>query len=758
MTRPGPGLRFAFALSTLVALGALGGVATLAPVVAERGLEKRLTAALHGAGHDWAMVRADGLEAHVRGHAPSAADRDAALLVAAEAAGAGRLTFDIIAPGAPPPEAPEDAEARAAALLGPRPAAPPPAAVMTRDGGRLAVAGRMRAEDMEALRGAMDAAGLELADAAMPAGAPADAAAWEAARDLAAEALSTLASGAAELTPGMLKITGWIGADVDRLRLERRLRRAAPEGLALELSISAPPPAFRPFRFAAMRGPEGARLQTCHVRSEAEGDAIAAAFAALPGAVAGPACRVGVGAPTSAWGEAALAALDAIAELEAARVEITDRDVKLSAAAPVRPEAFEAAARRLSVRLGPGWALTAEGPPLLTGGLDGAEDPTLWFAARHGPQGARLAGRAPDAATRAVVIAYARARLGADALPGGGGEAAAGQGQGQGQGEAPAPLAGDALAGTPEAGDAAGTPEAATPDAAGGDAADPVAAPAASNPSAAAAASDPAPAAAASDPAPALGLADAPAPPAWRRAALSGIDALAPLSKGAAAFDGARATVSGETDDPEAARRSAAALARLEAETGVKTLSVVAVDLAARAAQLPLGPARCIEALNAAQAPDPIGFEPGSARIVAGSAGVLDRLAGILKRCGGLVVEIEGHTDSQGRETTNQALSRGRAEAVLEALRRRGAPGWRMTAQGYGEARPVADNSTEEGRAANRRIAFSDGGAVPPGAPDPLADPAAPAQAQGGGTQAAAPADAPTEAPADTPDAEESAR
>ena len=71
-------------------------------------------------------------------------------------------------------------------------------------------------------------------------------------------------------------------------------------------------------------------------------------------------------------------------------------------------------------------------------------------------------------------------------------------------------------------------------------------------------------------------------------------------------------------------------------------------------------------------------------------------------------MEIGGHTDSQGRESTNQRLSQGRAEAVLDALHARGVPLSRMVAQGYGESRPIADNGDEAGRAANRRIEFSD--------------------------------------------------
>ena len=70
-------------------------------------------------------------------------------------------------------------------------------------------------------------------------------------------------------------------------------------------------------------------------------------------------------------------------------------------------------------------------------------------------------------------------------------------------------------------------------------------------------------------------------------------------------------------------------------------------------------------------------------------------------------MEIGGHTDSEGSESGNQRLSQERAEAVLAALRERDLPLPEVTARGYGESAPVADNATAEGRAQNRRIAFS---------------------------------------------------
>ena len=69
-------------------------------------------------------------------------------------------------------------------------------------------------------------------------------------------------------------------------------------------------------------------------------------------------------------------------------------------------------------------------------------------------------------------------------------------------------------------------------------------------------------------------------------------------------------------------------------------------------------------------------------------------------------MEIAGYTDSQGREEMNLSLSQERADAVLTALMSRRILTSGITARGFGEADPIADNDTEEGREANRRIEF----------------------------------------------------
>ena len=82
----------------------------------------------------------------------------------------------------------------------------------------------------------------------------------------------------------------------------------------------------------------------------------------------------------------------------------------------------------------------------------------------------------------------------------------------------------------------------------------------------------------------------------------------------------------------------------------------------------------------------------------------LDIAAETLRECPNVRTEVEGHTDSVGSEVYNQALSQRRAESVASYLINHGVSSSRLEAKGLGESNPIADNSTEDGRALNRRV------------------------------------------------------
>ncbi len=98
-------------------------------------------------------------------------------------------------------------------------------------------------------------------------------------------------------------------------------------------------------------------------------------------------------------------------------------------------------------------------------------------------------------------------------------------------------------------------------------------------------------------------------------------------------------------------------------------------------------------------------FDFNKATIKKESSAILDQAAAYIKDAEG-TFEVQGHTDSKGSDAYNLKLSDARAKAVVKALEARGVAAGKLTAKGYGESQPVADNATEEGRAQNRRVVF----------------------------------------------------
>jgi OOP family OmpA-OmpF porin len=100
----------------------------------------------------------------------------------------------------------------------------------------------------------------------------------------------------------------------------------------------------------------------------------------------------------------------------------------------------------------------------------------------------------------------------------------------------------------------------------------------------------------------------------------------------------------------------------------------------------------------------PISFETGGAVLTPEGHHVLDAVVGILRANPGMRIEIGVHTDSRGADAFNQRVSQERADAIRAFLVGRGVSAARLTAVGYGETRPIDTNSTEAGRARNRRV------------------------------------------------------
>jgi outer membrane protein OmpA-like peptidoglycan-associated protein len=99
-------------------------------------------------------------------------------------------------------------------------------------------------------------------------------------------------------------------------------------------------------------------------------------------------------------------------------------------------------------------------------------------------------------------------------------------------------------------------------------------------------------------------------------------------------------------------------------------------------------------------------FAYDDAALLEESHAELDRLVKLIQDNPKLEIAIGGHTDDQGSDDYNLSLSQRRVESVVAYLNSAGISANRFTAQGYGESQPLADNTTEEGRAQNRRVEF----------------------------------------------------
>jgi outer membrane protein OmpA-like peptidoglycan-associated protein len=104
----------------------------------------------------------------------------------------------------------------------------------------------------------------------------------------------------------------------------------------------------------------------------------------------------------------------------------------------------------------------------------------------------------------------------------------------------------------------------------------------------------------------------------------------------------------------------------------------------------------------------PIRFKKGKADIDPACDPTMRYIAKLVKESPGFHVQVDGHTDNVGKPESNRKLSQERAEAVVKYLTgKKGVDAGRLSAKGWGDTQPIADNKTEKGRARNRRVDFT---------------------------------------------------
>jgi OmpA-OmpF porin, OOP family len=227
-------------------------------------------------------------------------------------------------------------------------------------------------------------------------------------------------------------------------------------------------------------------------------------------------------------------------------------------------------------------------------------------------------------------------------------------------------------------------------------------------------------------------------PDGWPIRVLAGLEALAQLHEGSLLVRADLVEVKGISGSLQARARITQILSGKLGQGQTFKVNVTYNEDLDPLAALPT-PQECAADVAAVVAKQKITFTPGSAEIAAEALPVIAALADVLEDCAGLKLEVAGHTDAQGSEGGNKALSQARAEAVVLALQGRRVDVSGMTAVGYGEGIPIADNGTEDGREANRRIEFV------------LKEPAA-APAPAEGLVEAKPAGGPAPAAGESPD------
>ncbi|MEO0358439.1 MAG: OmpA family protein, partial [Pseudomonadota bacterium] len=194
-------------------------------------------------------------------------------------------------------------------------------------------------------------------------------------------------------------------------------------------------------------------------------------------------------------------------------------------------------------------------------------------------------------------------------------------------------------------------------------------------------------------------------PQGWPVRTMAALAALAELNTGQVTVNEDEIRVSGQTGLVDSGAVISQIFAQRLGDDVNYTLNVNYVEALDPTANL-LDPGACVAEIIALTDTQKITFEPGSTNLDSDSRKTVDQIAEILGRCPDADIEISGHTDSQGREEMNLALSRERAGAVLNALRIQRVPVKSIVAEGYGESQPIADNDSASGREANRRIEF----------------------------------------------------
>ena len=382
----------------IAAFGCLGA-AIFAKNTVEAKTSTNLGLSLSQNGFDWADVTVDGLSVTMSGVAPDEATRFAALSTAGKIVDASRIIDDMGVQATEALAAPNFAieilkNDDGLSLIGLVPLESDPETILER---ARRIGGTAQITDL-----------LESADFAPPAG-------WERALSFGLNALDELPRAKVSVTAERVAITAAAADLEDKRRIERQLNNDAPSGVALALNISSPRPVIAPFTLRLVMDENSTRFDACSADTESARDAIIAA-AIEAGLEGDPGCVIGLGTPSTRWGEASVAAIQTLARLGGGTLTLSNADVTIIARRGVAQSQFDNEIGTLESTLPEAFSVNAILPEDEDKEDDGPTG-TPEFVATRSPEGlVQLRGRLGDDMTRSAVESFAAAHFGANQL------------------------------------------------------------------------------------------------------------------------------------------------------------------------------------------------------------------------------------------------------------------------------------------------------------------------------------------------------
>ena len=246
---------------------------------------------------------------------------------------------------------------------------------------------------------------LEAADFPAPEG-------WGDAMSFAARTLRDLPRSKISVEAGAVHIKAMTDSEEAKRRLEADLRRRAPEGMDLELEVSAPRPVITPFTLRFLIDESGARFDACSADTEESRNLILAA-ARSAGTAEAATCRIGLGVPSRRWAEAAAMGINAVEEIGGGSITFSNAAVALLAPEGTEQVLFDRVVGELENALPEVFALNAVLPETPEAAPAGPPE----FTATLSPEGSvQLRGRINSEIARQTADSFARARFGSAAV------------------------------------------------------------------------------------------------------------------------------------------------------------------------------------------------------------------------------------------------------------------------------------------------------------------------------------------------------